>query len=74
MFIIIAHLVGERGLEPPWILLRYHLKVVRLPVSPPALNDDGLNERSNRDYTLLLPLSAIVVLNVCKVDAYRIRA
>ena len=35
-------MVGERGLEPPWILLRYHLKVVRLPISPPALTDELL--------------------------------
>ncbi len=29
-------MVHERGLEPPWGCPRYHLKVVRLPVSPPV--------------------------------------
>ena len=29
-------LVRERGLEPPCHCWRYHLKVVRLPISPPA--------------------------------------
>ena len=28
--------VRGRGFEPPWDCSRYHLKVVRLPVSPPA--------------------------------------
>ena len=63
--------MGERGLEPPWILLRYHLKVVRLPISPPALNYDGLNERE-MDYTPILPLSASTV-NGCRVVASRTR-
>ena len=30
-----SYVVPRRGLEPPWPCDRYHLKVVRLPISPP---------------------------------------
>ncbi len=37
--------VPRRGLEPPSPCGRYHLKVVRLPISPPGQLRDTINEK-----------------------------
>ncbi len=45
-------LVRRRGLEPPSPCGRYHLKVVRLPISPPA-RVGSINEKHIREKTSL---------------------